>query len=152
MAFSGNFMCTSFKKELLFGVHDFDTSASGDTFKLALYTNSASFTAATTAYTTGNEVSGTNYSAGGGTLNSVDPTTSGTTALVDFDDLVFSNVTLSAVRGALIYNTSPDTTSISVTNPTVLVLDFSADKAASSGDFTIVFPTADASNAIIRIA
>ena len=73
MAFSGNFMCTSFKKELLFGVHDFDTSASGDTYKLALYTNSASFTAATTAYTTSNEVTGTNYSAGGGTLNSVDP-------------------------------------------------------------------------------
>ena len=152
MAFSGNFMCTSFKKELLFGVHDFDTSASGDTFKLALYTNSASFTAATTAYTTSNEISGTNYSAGGGTLNSIDPTTSGTTALVDFDNLVFSNVTVSAVRGALSYNTSPDTTSISVSNPTVLVLDFSADKAASSGDFTIVFPAADASNAIIRIA
>jgi len=152
MAFSGNFMCSSFKKELLFGVHDFDTSASGDTFKLAMYTNSASFTAATTAYTTSNEVSGTNYSAGGGTLNSVDPTVSGTTALVDFDNLVFSNVTLTAVRGALIYNTSPDTTSISVTNPTVLVLDFSADKAASSGDFTIIFPAADASNAIIRIA
>ena len=127
MAFSGNFMCTSFKKELLYGVHDFDTSASGDTFKLALYTNSASFTAATTAYTTSNEVSGANYSAGGGTLNTVDPTTSGTTALVDFDDLVFSNVTISAVRGALIYNTTPDTTSLSVSNPTVLVLDFSSD-------------------------
>ena len=152
MAFSGNFMCSSFKKELLFGVHDFDTSASGDTFKLALYTNSASFNAATTAYTSGNEVSGTNYSSGGGTLNSIDPTLSSTTALVDFDNLVFSNVSISAVRGALVYNTSPDTTSISVTNPTVLVLDFSADKAASSGDFTIVFPAADASNAIIRIA
>ena len=152
MAFSGNFMCTSFKKELLYGVHDFDTSASGDTFKLALYTNSASFTAATTAYTTSNEVSGAIYSAGGGTLNTVDPTTSGTTALVDFDDLVFSNVTISAVRGALIYNTTPDTTSLSVSNPTVLVLDFSSDKAASGGDFTIVFPTADASNAILRIA
>ena len=121
MAFNGNFMCSSFKKELLFGVHDFDTSASGDTFKLALYTNSASITAATTAYSTGNEVSGT-------------------------------NVSISAVRGALIYNTTPDTTSTSVTNPTVLVLDFSSDKAASSGDFTIVFPAADASNAIIRIA
>jgi hypothetical protein len=152
MAFSGNFMCTSFKKELLFGVHDFDTSASGDTYKLALYTNSASFTAATTAYTTSNEVTGTNYSAGGGTLNSVDPSTTGTTAIVDFDDLVFSTVTISSVRGALIYNTTPNTTSISVSNPSVLVLDFSSDKAASAGDFTIVFPTADASNAIIRIA
>ena len=152
MAFSGNFMCTSFKKELLFGVHDFDTSASGDTFKLALYTNSASFTAATKAYTPSNEVTGTNYSAGGGTLNSVDPSTTGTTAIVDFDDLVFSTVTISNVRGALIYNTTPNTTSTSVSNPTVLVLDFSSDKAASAGDFTIVFPTADASNAIIRIA
>tara|TARA_R110002167_G_scaffold106764_2_gene273538 strand:+ start:1907 stop:2365 length:459 start_codon:yes stop_codon:yes gene_type:complete len=152
MAFNGNFMCSSFKKELLFGVHDFDTSASGDAFKLALYTNSATFTAATAAFTTGNEVSGTNYTSGGGVLNTIDPTLSGTTALVDFDNLVFSNVTLSAVRGALMYNSTPDTTSISVTNPTVLVLDFSADKAASSGDFTIVFPAADASNAIIRIA
>lgn len=152
MAFNGNFMCSSFKKELLFGVHDFDTSASGDAFKIALYTNSATFTAATTAYTTGNEVSGTNYVAGGGTINTIDPVLSGTTALVDIDNLIFSNVTLSAVRGALLYNTTPDTTSITVSNPTVLVLDFASDKAASSGDFTIVFPAGNASNAIIRIA
>ena len=152
MAFNGNFMCSSFKKELLFGVHDFDTSASGDAFKIALYTNSATFTAATTAYTTGNEVSGTNYVAGGGTINTIDPVLSGTTALVDIDNLIFSNVTLSAVRGAFLYNTTPDTTSITVSNPTVLVLDFASDKAASSGDFTIVFPAGNASNAIIRIA
>jgi len=150
MAFSGNFMCTSFKKELLYGVHDFDLS-SGDTFKIALYTNSASFTAATTAYTTSNEVSGTGYSAGGGALTNVDPTSSGTTALTDFQDETFSSATITA-RGALIYNTTPNTTSLSVTNPTVVVLDFGADKTSTAGDFTIVFPTADASNAIIRIA
>ena len=150
MAFSGNFMCTSFKKELLYGVHDFDL-ANGDTFKIALYTNSASFTAATTAYTTSNEVSGTGYTAGGGALTNVDPTSSGTTALTDFQDETFSSATITA-RGALIYNTTPNTTSISVTNPTVVVLDFGADKTSTAGDFTIVFPTADASNAIIRIA
>ena len=150
MAFTGNFMCTSFKKELLYGVHDFDNS-SGDTFKIALYTNSASFTAATTAYTTSNEVSGTNYTAGGGALTNVDPTSSGTTALTDFQDETFANATITA-RGALIYNTTPNTTSLSVTNPSVVVLDFGADKTSTAGDFTIVFPTADASNAIIRIA
>lgn len=150
MAFTGNFMCTSFKKELLYGVHDFDLS-SGDTFKIALYDNSASFTAATTAYTATNEVSGTGYSAGGGTLASVDPTSSGTTALTDFSDETFSTATITA-RGALIYNTTPNTTSLSVSNPTVVVLDFGADKTSTAGDFTIIFPAADASNAIIRVA
>ena len=143
-------MCTSFKKELLYGVHDFDL-ANGDTFKIALYDNNASFTAATTAYTATDEVSGTGYSAGGGALTNVDPTSSGTTALTDFQDETFSSATITA-RGALIYNTTPNTTSISVTNPTVVVLDFGADKTSTAGDFTIVFPTADASNAIIRIA
>jgi hypothetical protein len=150
MAFNGNFMCTSFKKELLYGVHDFDL-ANGDTFKIALYDNNASFTAATTAYTATDEVSGTGYSAGGGALTNVDPTSSGTTALTDFQDETFSNATITA-RGALIYNTTPNTTSLSVTNPSVVVLDFGADKTSTAGDFTIVFPTADASNAIIRIA
>ena len=150
MAFSGNYMCTSFKKELLYGVHDFDL-ANGDTFKIALYDNNASFTAATTAYTTSNEVSGTGYSAGGGALTNVDPTSSGTTALTDFQDETFSTATITA-RGALIYNSTPNTTSISVTNPSVVVLDFGSDKTSTAGDFTIVFPTADASNAIIRIA
>jgi len=144
MAFSGNFMCTSFKKELLEGVHNFKNSG-GSTFKLAMYTNSASFTAATTAYTTSNEISGTGYTAGGGTLTRVDPTTSSTTALTDFSDLTFSSSSLTA-RGALIYNDSASG------DPTVVVLDFGSDKTSSSGDFTIVFPTADASNAIIRIA
>jgi hypothetical protein len=151
MAFTGNFMCTSFKKELLFGAHDLANGA--DTLKLALYDNSASFTAATTAYTATNEVSGTGYSAGGGTLTNVDPSNPGgsTTAITDFDDLTFSTATITA-RGALIYNTTPNTTSISLTNPTLVVLDFGADKTSTAGDFTIVFPTADASNAIIRIA
>ena len=144
MAFSGNFMCTSFKKEMLEGVHNFKNSG-GSTFKLALYTNSASFTAATTAYTTSNEVSGSGYSAGGGTLTRVDPTTSSTTAYTDFSDLTFSSATITA-RGALIYNDSASG------DPTVVVLDFGADKVSTSGDFTIVFPTADSSNAIIRIA
>lgn len=145
MAFTGNFMCTSFKKELLQGVHNF-TASTGDTFKLALYTNSASFTAATTAYTVTNEVanSGT-YSAGGGTLTNITPTTSGTTALTDFDDLSFTSATITA-RGALIYN---DT---AAGDPSVVVLDFGSDKTSTSGTFTIQFPTADASNAVIRIA
>ena len=150
MAFSGNYMCTSFKKELLYGAHDFDAS-SGDTFKIALYTSSATMTAATTAYATTNEVSGTNYTAGGGTLTPVDPTSSGTTALTDFANETWSSATITA-RGALIYNTTPNTTSISLTNPAVVVLDFGSDKASTSGNFQVVFPTADASNAIIRIA
>ncbi len=148
MAFTGNYMCTSFKDELLEGVHDFRSSG-GDTFKLALYTNSASFTAATTAYTATNEVanSGT-YSAGGGTLTNISPTTSGTTAFTDFADLSFTSATITA-RGALIYNTTPAHT---YTNPTVAVLDFGSDKTSTTGTFTIQFPTADATNAIIRIA
>ena len=148
MAFSGNYMCTSFKQELLVGSHNF-TASTGDTFKLAMYTNSASFDASTTDYTATNEVSGTGYSAGGGTLTNVTPTTSGTTALTDFADLTFSSSTITA-RGALIYNTT--TGAGTGTTDTVLVLDFGADKSSSAGDFTIVFPTADASNAIIRIA
>ena len=162
MAFDGsNYMATSFKKELLFGVHDFDSST-GDTFKLALYTSSADGTdfggdstdmdETVTTYDTTNEVGNSgSYSAGGGTLTPVDPTISGTTALVDFADLTFTTATITA-RGALIYNSTPNTTSISVTDPVAAVLDFGADKTSTAGDFTIVFPTADASNAIIRIA
>ena len=151
MAFSGNFLCTSFKVELMKGVHNF--TAASDQFKLALYNNSSSFTAATTAYTSTNEISGTNYTAKGNFLTSVTPAASSTTAFTDFADEVFSTVTISAVRGALIYNEATTTvTSPTSIDSTVCVLDFGADKAASSGDFTIVFPTADASNAIIRIA
>jgi hypothetical protein len=144
MAFSGNYLCTSFKVELLKGVHDF-SAAGGDTFKIALYTNSATFTAATTAYTASNEVSGPGYTAGGNTLTNVDPTSSGTTAFLDFSDTTWSAATITA-RGALIYNSS------AAGNPTVAVLDFGADKTSTAGDFTVVFPTADASNAIVRIA
>jgi hypothetical protein len=144
MAFTGNFLCTSFKVELLAGTHNF-TTGTGDTFKLALYDNSAAFTAATTAYTVTNEVSGTGYSAGGGTLTNVTPTSSGTTAFIDFADLTFSTATITAY-GALIYNSS------AAGDPAVCILDFGADKTSTAGDFTIVFPTADASNAIVRIA
>ena len=148
MAFSGNFMCTSFKQELLTGSHDFTNG--NDVFKLALYDNSATFTAATTAYTTSNEVSASgSYSAGGGTLTNLTPTTSGTTAFTDFADLTFTSATITA-RGALIYNTQ--TAGGSGTTDTVVVLDFGSNKSSTSGDFQVVFPTADASNAIIRIA
>ena len=144
MAFSGNFMCTSFKKELMTGTHNF-TNSSGNTFKLALYTNSASFNASTTAYTTSNEISGTGYSAGGGTLTNVTPTTGGTTAFTDFADLTFSTATISA-RGALIYNDSASG------DPTVCVLDFGGDKTSTAGDFKIVMPTAEQNNALSRSA
>ena len=144
MAFSGNFMCTSFKKELMEAVHNFKNSG-GNTFQIALYTNSASFTAATTAYTTSNEVSGTGYTAKGNSLTRVAPTTSSTTAYTDFADSTWSSSSITA-RGALIFNDSASG------DPTVCVLDFGSDKASSSGDFTVVFPSAAASTAIIRIA
>ena len=136
-------MCTSFKVELLTGTHDF-TNSTGDTFKLALYTSSATLDASTTAYTVSNEASGTNYSAGGGTLTNVTPTSSGTTAFTDFADLTFSSATITA-RGCLIYNSTDS-------DKAVAVLDFGGDKTSTNGDFTIQFPAADASNAIIRIA
>lgn len=145
MAFTGNAMCTSFKVELLKGVHDF-TNGTGDTFKLALYTATATLNASTTAYSATNEVGNTgSYVAGGGALTNVTPSSSGTTALTDFADLSFTTATITA-RGALIYN---DT---AAGDPAVAVLDFGSDKTSTSGTFTIQFPTADASNAIIRIA
>ena len=137
-------MCTSFKKELLEAVHNFKNSG-GSTFNLALYTSSASLGAGTTAYTTSNEVSGTNHTAKGAALTRVDPSSSGTTALTDFADLTFSNATVTA-RGCLIFNDSASG------DPAVCALDFGGDKTSTAGDFTIQFPTADASNAIIRIA
>jgi VCBS repeat-containing protein len=137
-------MCTSFKVELLQGVHDFTTST-GDTFKLALYTSSATLDATTTAYSSSNEVSNSGtYSAGGGTLTNVTPTSTGTTAFTDFDDISFTSATITA-RGALIYNSSNS-------NKAVAVLDFGSDKTSTDGTFTIQFPTADASSAIIRIS
>ena len=136
-------MCTTFKKELLQAKHNFSTG--GNTFKLALYTSSATMSAATTAYTTTNEASGTNYTAKGGTLTKVEPTNSGTTAITDFADLTFGTATITA-RGCMIFN---DTAS---GDPAVAVFDFGGDKTSTAGSFTITFPTADASNAIIRIA
>lgn len=145
MAFTGNFMCTSFKVQLMQGVHNF-TASTGNTFKLALYDNSASFTAATTAYTNTNEVPNSgSYSAGGGTLTNVTPTSSGTTAFTDFADLSFTSATITAY-GALIYNDS------AAGDPAVCVLDFGGAKTSTSGTFTIIFPAATATDAIIRIA
>ena len=137
-------MCTSFKKELLEAKHNFLASG-GNSFKLALYTSSADLGAATTAYSDTAEASGTGYSAGGAALTNINPASSGTTGYTDFADLTFSSSTITA-NGALIYN---DTAS---GDPSVCSLAFGGDKTSTSGDFTIQFPTADASNAIIRIA
>jgi hypothetical protein len=136
-------MCTSFKQEVLEALHDFNVSG-GSTFKIALYTSSADLGAATTVYSSTNEVSGTGYTAGGNTLTNIDPTTSGTTAFADFADTTWTDATITAA-GALIYNSSQS-------NKAVAVLSFGGDKTSTNGDFVIQFPVADASNAIIRIA
>ena len=141
-------LCTSFKKELLERKHDFNTT-SGHTFKIALFTSAASLDAATTVYTTSNEVVGTGYTAGGATLTNIDPTSSGTTAFVDFADATFASATITAA-GALIYNTTTD--GGSATTNAVAVISFGGDKTSTNGDFVVQFPAADASNAIIRIA
>lgn len=142
-------LCTSFKKELMEGKHNFLLTG-GNTFKLALIKASMAGTygAASTNYSdiTGNsdEASGTGYSAGGATLTRIDPSSSGTTALTDFADVTLSTATITA-RAAMIYNSTSS-------NRAVSIHDFGADKSASGGDFVLTFPTADASNAIIRIA
>ena len=141
-------MCTSFKGELLQGLHDF-TSSTGDTFKIALFDDQATLGASTTDYSTSDEVIGSGYTAGGNTLTNNGVSTSGTTAFVDFADSTWSTATITA-RGALIYNTT--TGSGSGTTEAVCVLDFGGNKTSTAGDFVIQFPTADASNAIIRIA
>ena len=132
-------ICTSFKVEVLTGVHIFGT----DTIKLALYSSSASLGPTTTAYTTTGEVTGTNYSAGGSTLTAIAPTSSGTTAILDFNDLTFSNVTLTA-RGAMIYNSSK-------ANRAIAILDFGSDRVKAAADFIIRMPVANATDAVIRI-
>jgi len=145
-------MCTSFKVELLSGGHNFNTTNvarsanTADTFKIALYTSSATLDATTTAYSTTNEVAtGGNYSAGGNTLTIAQvPTSTSTTAWLDFGDSTWSSSTITA-NGALIYNSTNS-------NTAVAVLAFGGDKTSTNGDFTIIFPTADSSNAIIRIA
>ena len=137
-------MCTSFKKELMEGTHNFTTG--GDAFKLALYTTGASLDASTTVYVTGGEVTSTNYSAGGAALTKVStfPKSTGTTAITDFADLTFSTVTVAA-RGCLIYNSTD-------ANKAVAVIDFGGTKSSTSGDFTVQFPSPTATGAIIRIA
>jgi hypothetical protein len=137
-------LCTSFKVEILQAIHNF-TASTGDVFKLALYTSSANLDATTTVYSATNEVanSGT-YTAGGGALTNVTPTSTGTTAFLDFGDISFTSATITA-RGALIYNSSK-------ANRAVAVLDFGGDKISTTGTFTVQFPVADATNAIIRIA
>ena len=137
-------MCTSFKSELLTAEHNF-TNTTGDTFRIALYTSSATLDATTTAYSATNEVSGTGYTAAGEALTNVTPTTSGTTAYTDFADVTWSSATITA-NGALIYNDDH------ASDAAVCVLAFGGDKTSTNGDFTIQFPTADASTAIIRIA
>jgi hypothetical protein len=147
-------MATSFKQEILQGYHQFTqptltsrtslTSPTNDTFKIALYTSSATLDATTTAYSATNEVSGTGYTATGNTLNTVALTTSGTTAFLDWADSTWTTATITA-RGAMIYNSSQS-------NRCVCVLDFGSDKTSTAGDFTIVFPAAAAATAIIRIA
>jgi len=156
-------MTTSFKAQLMLAVHDFRPSADtgADIFKLALYSSTASLDANTTTYTSSDEVSssGTNYTAGGGALTNLGATAVNTnasagTGFVDFGDLTFANATITA-RGALIYNTTPSANSnanTTLTNASVAVLDFGSDKTATNGDFTIIFPTATNTTAIIRIA
>jgi hypothetical protein len=136
-------LCTSFKVEILQGIHDF-TASTGDVFKLALYTSSATLDATTTAYSATNEVPDSgSYAAGGGTLTNITPTSSGTTAFLDFADISFTSATITA-RGALIYNSSKS-------NRAVAVLDFGSDKISTTGTFTVQFPAADSTNAIVRI-
>ena len=141
-------VCTSFKKELLERKHDFNVT-SGHTFKIALFTSAATLGASTTNYTTTNEVVGTGYTAGGITLTNIDPTSSGTTAFIDFNDATFSSATITAA-GALIYNTTTD--GGTGTTNAVAVISFGADKTSTNGDFVVQFPVADATNAILRIA
>lgn len=133
-------MCSSFKQQILLGEHDLDT----DVIKLALYTSAATLSAATTAYSTSDEVVGTGYTAGGNTLTGATVSLSGTTAYVDFSDTTWSTATITA-RGALMYNSSKS-------NKAIAVLDFGADKTSTAGDFTVQMPTNDASSAIVRIA
>ena len=139
-------VCNSFKQEILVGTHNF-TASSGNAFKLALYTSSASLGAGTTAYSSSNEISNTSgsaYSAGGKTIVSVTPALDGSVAVCDFADISFTSASFTA-NGCLIYN---DTQA----DKAVCVVAFGGDKTVSSGTFTIQFPAAGASTAIVRIA
>lgn len=140
-------ICTSYKVDLMFARHNFAASG-GNQMRLALYTSSATLGATTTAYTATNEVVGTGYVAKGNALTNIDPTSSGTTAFTDFPDTTFSTATITA-RGCLIYN---DTITTPTADASIQVHDFGSDKTSTAADFTITFPTADSSNAIIRLA
>tara|TARA_R100001163_G_scaffold31654_1_gene24759 strand:+ start:22 stop:531 length:510 start_codon:yes stop_codon:yes gene_type:complete len=169
MAVGTSAMCGTFKREILAGIHHLtahtrtgSSAISADTLKVAMFTNSSSIDADTTGYTTSNEVSGTNYSAGGAALSSVtiglaDNSSAVPTAFVDFADTTFSSSTISSARGALIYNSTLSTAGTgSTTNhaadPAVAVINFGGDKSSSAGDFTIQYPANDANNAVIRIS
>ena len=169
MAVGSSAMCGTFKREILAGIHRWtqhtrtgSSAISPDTFKIAMFTNSSSIDADTTGYTTSNEVSGTNYTAGGEALGSVtlglaDNSSSVPTSFLDFADTTWSSSTISSARGALIYNSTLSTAGTGSTtnhaaNPSVAVINFGGDKSSSSGDFTIQYPANDANNAIIRIA
>jgi len=142
MAFTGNHVCTSYKAELLQGLHDFTTS-SGDAFYLALYDDNATLTTATTVYSTTDEVTGTGYTAGGKLLTNITPTSSGTVGFADFADLTFSTVSITT-RGGLIYNSTNG-------NRACFVLDFVTNQTKTAADFVVTMPTADALNAIARV-
>lgn len=148
MAFTGSAMCTSFKVELLEAGHDFRL-VGGHSFYAALYDSTASLTAATTAYTTTGEVVGAGYVAGGALLTRVSPTSAGTTAFPSFANISWAAATISA-RGMLIYNKTP-TAGLSLTNPAVAVIDFGAVYSSTAGTFTVTFPAAGATTAIVRI-
>jgi len=147
MAITTNAICNTFKKELLQGKHDFDTSS--DTYKLAMYTSLATLGASTENYITSNEVSSSGYTAGGSALVNQGVKVSSAIAITGFADLSFTGVTLSA-QGALIYNTTTD--GGSGTTDAVCVLDFGGVKTATSGTFTIQFPAFTTSAAILKIA
>ena len=169
MAVGSSAMCGTFKKEILAGIHRWTTASRGDssaisadTFKVAMFTNSSSIDADTTGYTTSNEVSGTNYTAGGAALGSVtnslgDNSSSVPTAYLDFADTTWSSSTISSARGALIYNStlsgaSTGSTTTAAAYPAVAVINFGGDKSSSAGDFTIQYPADGANTAIIRIS
>lgn len=169
MAVGTSAVCGTFKTEILAGIHFWtphtrtgSSAISADTFKIAMFTNSSSIDADTTGYTTSNEVSGTNYTAGGNSLGSVtlalgDNDSSVPTAYLDFADSTWSTSTISSARGALIYNSTlssagTGSTTNHAADPAVAVINFGGDKSSSAGDFTIQFPANDANNAIIRIA
>lgn len=142
MAFTGNYVCNSFKRELFEGVHDFTATPAG--YNLALYVSTATLDASTTAYTTSGEVADADYTAGGQAITAAAPTLSGSTVIIDFSNATWSTATITA-RGSLVY------ANYLVGDNAIAVNDFGEDKISSGGDFVVNFPTADASNAWLRL-